>query len=704
MSNRYDEAAPVRYVSQYVPIPFQELVTLGKYYADERKQFEKDVSDTIKKFGEFSSTSDIDVANYRKESIGKFASLLDEAAMNPNVLKDAAWRSKVLSRINDIDYNQLSRYKKSAENFDIRQKAVAELKAKGLYQEWYDDPEYRDLSKWDTKNQGIMNSLAPDKYTTLEELGSTFTKDLKPTFYKGKSPNTGQSMPYYNWMAISASDIRRQFEEHNLDLLSTSAGMKHYNRVRQMLKQQDPNISEQQVMDSFIEALVREQSDKLIETPVLDSAALQLSVANIAAETKRQTSGSGKTKGNDLPYIFPTKVSNDQQRQIAERARKIEQKNPNLSQQINSDNNKWTQDLVNFYNDISKDTDMTRIMQQFSKDLQNAGLAESLDSIQDDPAALTAYINGIMQYIPERDIKYNDIRVRYNELMNKLASNAYDHNNLTSSALITDTLASKVASGNKMYEKNPWLSVFEQTSNAQLNAIDSAALSVMETNLNTPEQQIIIKALFGDKGIVSYDDLDRNANSSYNWILKNYPEQASLIQQAKDQTNYTKEGSPVTTITGGAFNRNINASADEAYSIRDKVASGLYGNAEVVSVDGLSPVLTPEGESDQYSFRLTVRVPLEKISKDIADKYNTWYDNSVIDNNTIREDTGLYTDADVTSGREYVYVPIFINKHLNSNTKGYMDALYRKSVNATSALKKANETQLSVANPDALSF
>ena len=99
-----------------------------------------------------------------------------------------------------------------------------------------------------------------------------------------------------------------------------------------------------------------------------------------------------------------------------------------------------------------------------------------------------------------------------------------------------------------------------------------------------------------------------------------------------------------------------------------------------------------------------MRVPLEKIDKDIADKYNTWYDNSVIDNNTIREDTGLYTDADVTSGREYVYVPIFINKHLNSNTKGYMDALYRKSVNATSALKKANETQLSVANPDALSF
>ena len=38
---------PVDY--EYTPIPFQELVTLGKYYADERKQAEKDLADYIKK-------------------------------------------------------------------------------------------------------------------------------------------------------------------------------------------------------------------------------------------------------------------------------------------------------------------------------------------------------------------------------------------------------------------------------------------------------------------------------------------------------------------------------------------------------------------------------------------------------------------------------------------------------------------------------
>jgi hypothetical protein len=41
-----------------------------------------------------------------------------------------------------------------------------------------------------------------------------------------------------------------------------------------MLKSQNPNISEEQVMESFIDALTIEQSDKLIETPILDSAAL----------------------------------------------------------------------------------------------------------------------------------------------------------------------------------------------------------------------------------------------------------------------------------------------------------------------------------------------------------------------------------------------------------------------------------------------
>jgi len=60
MVNRYDEPASYGYISQYVPIPFEKLYALGKYYADQRKQAEKELETNIKKFGEFVSPSSVD--------------------------------------------------------------------------------------------------------------------------------------------------------------------------------------------------------------------------------------------------------------------------------------------------------------------------------------------------------------------------------------------------------------------------------------------------------------------------------------------------------------------------------------------------------------------------------------------------------------------------------------------------------------------
>lgn len=705
--NRYDEAAPIQYVSQYVPIPFSELFAMSKYYGDEIKAARKELNEHLKTVGEFSSPSLIDTENYRKEAVGRLEPFIDEAAANPALMKSAAWRSQMLNQLNAIDYGLLHRMKKTAENAQIREKAKAALKAEGLYEEWFDDDMYRDLSNWDTQKYGIMTSLSPDKYVSMEELGTKYTKDLKPTFYKGKAPNSGQSLPFHNWLAVSSTDIRRQFEDHAQDLLSTDAGAKHYGRVRQLLKSQNPNISEEQIMETFIDALTVEQSDKLIETPVLDSASLQLSLANISAETKRRTAGTKKGSSDDaLPYIFPTAVSRDQQDEIARRAKKIEQINPSLSNQINSDNTKWVEELVNFFGEIAKDTDVVRAMEALSIDLENEGLLEEVKKAQEDPTFLNAYVSGIMQYLPQ-DAKYDYIRQKYNVLQGKLAQNAYNHNQQTSSAIVSNTLSSYIADAvpgiDSKYKQNPWLSIFEQPSNAQLNAIDAAALSTLETNLNTPEQDIIARALFGDDKKISSEMLKRNADSSFEWITKNFQEQAAAIEDAKKQTNYTRSGSPVTEITGGWFNRNINASADESYSIRDNVAKGLYGSVEIVSVDGFTPVLDPAtGTTDQYTYRLTVRIPLEHIDKDIAKRYNTWMDESVIDNNTISEDTGLHTEMD--NGVEYVHVPIFINRQLNSNTKIYMDALYRQSIDDSNDLKTANEIQAALANPGARSF
>ena len=571
---------PVDY--EYTPIPFQELVTLGKYYADERKQFEKDLTQTIKTFGEFDSPSAVDMAHYKNASIGKLSPFLEEAAVNPSIMKDAAWRSRMQSQINNIDYNFLSRLKKSAENMYTRQKSVAEMRSKGLYEEWFDDEQYRDLLNWDTKSMGVMSNLAPDKYTTMRDLGSEYAKNLKPTFYKKVAPNSGQSIPFYNWMAISSADLRRQFEDHAQDLLSTDAGAKHYNRLRQMMKMEDPNVSEEQVMKSFIDALTIEQSDRLIETPILDSASLQMSIATMANNTKLATSGKGSGKKADaLPYIFPTAVSRDQQQEIAKRAQEIEDRNPDLTASIKADDDKWNQGLIDLFNDLAGDTTAVKLMEQLSSALIANGISkEELDNIESDPALLNSYVTGVISSLPKNDVKYDELRNKYAQLQASLVQNAYKHNHQTSSALITNTLLEAVPSKKKKkYTENPWLAIFEEPSNATLNTIDAAALSTLETNLNVPEQDIIAKALFGDARTISANDLDRNANSSYQWIMKNFgAEHGAMADAAKNQTNYTRKGGvPVSELTGGWFNRNINSSADESYSIRENTAKGLYG-------------------------------------------------------------------------------------------------------------------------------
>lgn len=702
--NRYDQAIPYEYVSQYVanPIPFQELLTLGMYYGEQMNNAKKQLQDHLKTYGEFASPSDIDTERYYNEAIGKVESIVNEAAANPQLMKSAEWRSRMYNQINSVDYGLLHRFRKSAENMYLREQAVADLKAKGLYQEWFDDAKYRNLRNWDTENMGVMTNLSPDKFVTMRELGSEYTENLKPTFYKGKAPNSGQTLPFHNWMAISETDLRRQFEDHAQDLLSTDAGAKHYMRFKQMMQSQNPNYSEEQIMESFIDALTIEQSDKLIETPVLDSAALQTSLLSMKNNnTSAGGSRGGSQKQSALPYIFPTAVSQDQQREIANRARKIEEINPELFDRINADNNAWTNELIDLFTEMSKDTNIVRAMEALNVDLNDAGLMEEVQNAQNDPTLLNAYISGVMQMLPQQDVRFDGIRQKYNNLQQKLFYNSSMHNTMANSALITNTLASNIANVagiDDKYKNNPWISVFEETSNAQLNAIDAAALATVETNLNIPEQEIIIRALFGDEKKIPAEMLKKDANSSYNWIVKNFEDQASAIASAKKQTNYTKQGSPVTTLTGGWFDRNINSSSDEAYSIRDNTAQGLYGSAKVVSVDGFSPVL---GTEDQYTYRVTVKVPFEAVAKDIDNRYYTWGVEDV-ESSELTERTGLRTE--VEDGVEYIYVPIFINRQLNSNTKGIMDAFYRNVINSSTDLDKANEQQLSIFNPGARSY
>ena len=125
MANQYDNPVNYEYVSQYVPVPFQELVTLGKYYADERRQAEKDLSNYIKQANEFTSLISKDIDAYNKTAFNdQIRKYVNAAANNPSVMRDMGWRSGLQSAINSVDYATLNKLKSSAESAKVYNAAV----------------------------------------------------------------------------------------------------------------------------------------------------------------------------------------------------------------------------------------------------------------------------------------------------------------------------------------------------------------------------------------------------------------------------------------------------------------------------------------------------------------------------------------------------------------------------------------------------
>lgn len=185
--NRYDKAAPIEYVSQYIPIPFQELVTLGKYYADQRREAEEQLASNIKQFGKFVSPSKVDMENYHNESIGKLAPFVEQAAANPSLMKDAAFRARIQNAINNIDYSELGRFEVSKNQMIERQKYNKELALRGMYDPLLHDV---DFENYDSRKsgQGIFQDVSPLPFKTMHDFVKGWVDNLDYEF-QGVTPD-----------------------------------------------------------------------------------------------------------------------------------------------------------------------------------------------------------------------------------------------------------------------------------------------------------------------------------------------------------------------------------------------------------------------------------------------------------------------------------------------------------------------------------
>lgn len=281
--NRYDKPVQSEYISQYTPIPFEQLYNLGKYYNEQVDKTYSDLSTQLAKWSEFRSPSAVDTKRWYDATVGGAQNIVNQLAANPDLIKTQEGRSMISSYINSRPYELLSKLRETAANAEARNKMVAEMKAKGLYADWMDDPRMtpKGITNWDTAVSGIMNDIAPVQFQDLQTIGAPYVKDLKETFYKSVDPNTGQRKDYTDWMAITANDIARSFLPALTDITSTPQGRAWYNRYAQQTLASNPNATKEDIDQVFLNALVQSQSDKIRSTPLVDEAGLKLAVTRM---------------------------------------------------------------------------------------------------------------------------------------------------------------------------------------------------------------------------------------------------------------------------------------------------------------------------------------------------------------------------------------------------------------------------------------
>lgn len=228
-ANRYDRAAEAPIMNTYVPINFGELYRIGQAQRQVVEQAANEFTNIVSKFGEFQSPSAVDTQRYYENSLGKIRDLIDEAATNPDAMKDANFRARLNSRIANLDYVTLSNLKQSREGMLERQKANQELMIKGMYNPLWHDV---DFTNYNTVDSGIFNDVAPLAYKSEVDLVRPYVDNMKASFMGVKD----------GWIHQGVSTDRTDYEiQRNLSSIqNTPEYQKHLEVLqRQGLSRQD---------------------------------------------------------------------------------------------------------------------------------------------------------------------------------------------------------------------------------------------------------------------------------------------------------------------------------------------------------------------------------------------------------------------------------------------------------------------------------
>lgn len=247
MVNRYDNPAQAQFINTYVPIPFEQLYTLGKDAKAEVEKAMNTLSTTYDKWYDFKSPSSVDTKEWYNETFGKAKPLAEKFASNPDLIKTPEGRAEINTMINNVDRAKLSMLKQSSEALKERQRVNQKLMIEGKYNPlWHD----MDFTNYSTVNSGIFNDIAPLAYQDVRSLSNPYYKELEPGYITTEGG--------YDILGITRGDIEDIAKAQFNNIASTPEAAKHMKVYRQ-----HTGASEEEAKEWFRNEIVQSNLDRI---------------------------------------------------------------------------------------------------------------------------------------------------------------------------------------------------------------------------------------------------------------------------------------------------------------------------------------------------------------------------------------------------------------------------------------------------------
>lgn len=311
MVNRYDNPAQAEFINTYVPIPFEQLYTLGKQAKENVDQALKDYSTALDKWAEFQSPSAADTKAYYDETYGRALPVAEELSKNLDMIKTAEGRSKIYSAINNVDRAKLSMLRQSAEGLKERQKVNQRLMLEGKYNPLWHDV---DFTGYNTLTSGIYNDVSPLGYQSIKDLTDKYVNNLKDS-YLGRSNG-------FIHTGVTGDQIKKILDENKSGILSTPEAQMHM----QVYLKQNPGATAEDAANAFMERAYIDNQEYIRNNITVDPYEMQA----LKEQQALRVAATRKRKNGEQPTDYPdayTKLYNDA---VVQEKRQM-QNNPNLT-------------------------------------------------------------------------------------------------------------------------------------------------------------------------------------------------------------------------------------------------------------------------------------------------------------------------------------------------------------------------------------